>query len=336
MGALVLEEAERPLVWVDDHSVPRPRENEVLVSIRAAALNRRDVWITRGLYPGIELPAVLGSDGAGLVTRVGRSVTRAEPGDEVIIDPALDWGPNDAVPGREFRVLGMPDDGTLATEIVVPEANVHKKPAYLSWPEAAALPLAGVTAYRALFTRGGLRTAERVLVTGIGGGVATFALQLALTAQAEVWVTSSSSDKIDRAIALGAKGGALYTEEDWPRRLELGERKIDVIVDGAGGSGHGALVDLAAPGARIVSYGATAGAPPPLHLFKLFWRQLSVLGSTLGSPIDFLALLRLARVHEFRPVIDSEYPLVDGNRAFERMATPDRFGKVVLLAPESS
>ena len=193
---------------------------EVLVELSTAALNRRDLLVCGGTYP-FPLPLTPGSDGAGV---------RRDTGEEVVIYPSLAWGDREAAPGPDFQILGGPRDGTFAELIVVPEANVFAKPARPSWAEAAALPLAGLTAYRAVFSRGGLRAGETALVLGAGSGVSTFAVQLAAQAGARVLVTSSSDEKIERSVALGAEGGVNYATSDWvAAALKLGG--ADLVID---------------------------------------------------------------------------------------------------------
>lgn len=246
---------------VVDVPAPEPAAGEAVVTLKAAALNHRDVWIKLGQYAGLKFPAQPGSDGAGVVTALGAGVDAAWLGREVIINPSFEWGANEAAQGSAFTILGLPLAGTLAEQIAVPATQLAAKPAHLTWVEAAALPLAGLTAYRALFGRAQLRAGEKVLVSGIGGGVALFALQYAVAQGAEVWVTSSSADKIARAVALGAKGGFDYTRDGWTGGVaaQVPGGLFDVIVDSAGGVGFEHLIDLAAPGARIVFFGATRG-----------------------------------------------------------------------------
>ena len=205
MKALVLNEIKQPLT-LEERPDLQSVAGEVVVTLKAAALNRRDFWITRGMYPGIATPIVPGSDGAGVVTKLGEGVDPAWLDRKAIINPGFDWGDSQSAQADEFTILGLPRDGTFATEVAVPVGQLHAKPEALDWEHAAALPLAGVTAYRAVFSQGGLKSGETVLITGIGGGVATFALQFAVAAGANVWVTSSSPEKIERAKALGAKG----------------------------------------------------------------------------------------------------------------------------------
>ncbi|MBP6507399.1 MAG: zinc-binding dehydrogenase [Opitutaceae bacterium] len=307
---------------VADVPAPVAVAGEVVVSIRAAALNHRDVWIKLGQYAGLKWPCRPGSDGAGVVV----SGDATWQNREVMINPAFDWGASEHAQGSGFNILGLPRDGTLAEQIAVPAGQLVAKPAHLSWEEAAALPLAGLTAYRALFSRARVRAGERVLITGIGGGVALFALQFAVAHGAEVWVTSSSADKINRAVALGAKGGFDYTQAGWAKAAGL----FDVIVDGAGGDGFEALIDIAAPGGRIVSYGATRGNPAGFTMRKVFWRQISVLGTTMGSPVDWTAMVKFVAQHQIKPVVSDVFPMERAGEAFALMERGGQFGKIVV------
>ncbi|MDB6165815.1 MAG: NADPH:quinone reductase, partial [Lacunisphaera sp.] len=211
MNAILITEVKKSVVF---QQVPDPIPTAVraIVRLKAAALNHRDLWIQLGLYAGIKLPVIPGSDGAGIVESVGDGADQSWVGREVIINPSLDWGHDDRAQGPQFRILGLPDSGTFAEKISIPATNLTPKPAHLSWQQAGALPLAGMTAWRALFTRAQLIGGERVLVTGVGGGAALFALQFAAAAGAEVWVTSGSPEKIARAQTLGAAGGVSYRE----------------------------------------------------------------------------------------------------------------------------
>ena len=307
-----------------------PKSGEVVVRIQASALNRRDYWITQGMYPGIELPCVPGSDGAGVVTSCGEGVDPAWTDREVIFDPGLDWGESSAVQSSRFSILGLPRDGTFATQVAVPASQLYARPEHLGWSEAAALPLAGVTAWRAVFAQGRLQAGETVLVTGIGGGVATTVLQFAVAAGANVWVTSSSPAKIERAVELGAQGGFDYTTDGWSKKMSAEAGAPALIIDSAAGAAYSTLLNLAAPGGRIVNYGSTAGPPDKVDVFKLFWKQLHLIGSTMGSPADFACMLELVNEHRIRPVVDEVFPLEDGNSALNRMASSPQFGKYVL------
>lgn len=330
MKALVLDGVGQP-VQLREVPTPQPQPGEVLVRLEAAALNHRDVWIQQGQYAGLRFPIILGSDGAGTVAELGEGVDESLRDLPVIIDPSQGWGDNPRAQARSFTILGLPHNGTFAEYVCVPAANVHPRPAHLSAAQAAALPLGGVTAYRALFTRGRLRAGERVLITGIGGGVALLALQLAVARGAEVWVTSGSADKIERARQLGAQGGISYREAGWGKALvQQAGGSFDLIVDSAAGPGVAELVEAAAPGGRLVFYGGTAGTMtnvPPRHIF---WKQLDILGSTMGTAEDFDALLNLVNEARLVPVTDELFDLADGEKALCRMAEGQQFGKLVL------
>lgn len=329
MQALVLRALKAPLE-IEQRGELEPEAEQVVVQLKAAALNRRDYWITLGMYPGIKTPVILGSDGTGVVLKLGRAVDPRWTQREVIINPSWDWGADESAQASNFRILGMPDDGTFASEVVVPAKYLHPKPEHLNWHEAAALPLAGLTAYRALFRQGALKSADKVLITGIGGGVASFALQFATAAGATVLVTSSKAEKIQKAEKLGAAAGFDYTSENWHKQLIAAYGPVDVIIDSAGGEGYARLIDVAAPGARIVNYGATAGPAKKLDLFKVFWKQLHLIGSTMGSPDDFRSMLGFVNQHQVKPVVDQVYPLSGANQAIERMRGSTQFGKIVL------
>lgn len=311
---------------------PEPAADEAVVSVRAAALNHRDVWIKTGQYAGLKWPCIPGSDGAGVVTAVGVGVEPAWIGREVIINPSFGWGTNEQAQGEKFSILGLPRDGTLAEKIVVPVAQLAAKPAHMSWEEAAALPLAGLTAYRAVFSRANLRVGERVLITGIGGGVALLALQFAVAHGADVWVTSSSAEKMARAAALGARGGFDYTAAGWAKTVaaQVPGGGFDVIVDSAGGEGFGDLLDLAAPGGRVVFFGATRGNGPTLAMRKIFWRQLSLFGTTMGSPADWCAMTEFVARHRITPVVSEVFPFARAAEAFALMERGGQFGKIVV------
>jgi zinc-binding alcohol dehydrogenase/oxidoreductase len=305
---LRFEEIERPV----------PAEGETLVRIRAAAFNRRDIFITQGLYPGIALPRTLGSDGAGVIEATG---------EEIVIDPMLDWGDDPHQWSPHASILGMPRDGTFAEYVVVPKANVHPKPPGLSMEEAAAIPLAGLTAYRATFTRGELKAGETVLIPGIGGGVQTFVLLFAKAVGARTIVTSGSEEKLERARALGADVAINYaTDADWQKKLKRGE--VDLVVDSSGGDTLNKALGVVRPGGRVVLYGATRGEST-IRIFPIFWNHLDIRGTSMGSPADFRAMLAMFS-GALRPAIDRVFPINDVTTAAERMAQSQQFGKIIL------
>ncbi len=318
MKALVLNGINEALEF---KAVSDPIESAdmAVVEIKAAALNHRDLFITQGLYANIKTPCILGADGAGLCG-----------GKAVLLYPALDWGDSQYFQGNNFRVLGMPEDGTFAEKIALPVSSIFPAPAHLSFEQAAALPLAGLTAWRTVFSRCQLKKGEKVLVSGIGGGVALMAMQLALAVGAEVYVTSGSVEKIEQAKDLGAKHGENYREADWHKRLKAVSGGFDVIIDSAGGDGFALFPSMCNPGARIGFYGATLGKVNGLSMQPLFWKQISILGSTMGSPDEFKEMLAFVAQHEIVPVVDEVFELVAGNRAFEKMKQGGQFGKLVI------
>ena len=318
-------------VRVEDAPDPVPRAGEAVVRLRAAALNHRDWWIRKGLYANIKLPVILGSDGAGEVEAVGEGVDAGLVGTAVVINPSLEWGDDPRAPGKRWRILGLPDDGTHAERVKVPAAALFPKPAALSWEEAAAIPLAGLTAYRALVTRAAVAGGETVVVTGIGGGVSTFALAIAQARGARVFVTSGTDAKLARARELGAEGGVNYRQPDWAKQLvALTGGGADLAVDSAGGETFAALMDVVKPGGRIVTYGATTGSPSTIEVRRLFWKQIALLGSTMGTPDDFAGMLALYGEGGLRPVVDTVFPLAAIAGAHRRMDRAEQMGKIVL------
>ena len=302
---------------------PTPLPDEVVVDLTAAALNRRDVW--QRSAPGND-GAVLGSDGAGRVSALGSDVTGIAVGDEVVINPSVGWGDAEDAPAEGWAILGVPRQGTYAERIAIPAADVRPRPQELTWHESAALPLAGLTAWRALVTRGRVQPGMRVLVTGAGGGAATFLVQIARALGAEVTVTSSTDHKIARSIELGAAHGVRYTDPGWP--AQVGE--VDLVVDSAGAPAWPGALDCLRRGGTLVSFGRTGGVSTELEIPRLFYGQWNLLGTTMGSPREFDQLLAHVRQARWRPVVDSVYPLDDAAAAHARLEQPDRFGKVVL------
>lgn len=316
------------LVEVPD---PEPGPTDVVVRVLYAGVNRRDVYARQGLYPGVKLPAIPGSDAAGEVVAVGREVEgRFKTGQPVIINPSLNWGDEPRFYGPDFSILGIPVNGTYAQYVKVPADNVHPKPEYLTWAEAACLGLGGVTAYRALFTRGQLAPDEVVIVPGIGGGVATLLLVMAVQRGAHVFVTSSQPEKLQRAVELGASGGVNYNDAGWPRQLRELSGGADLSVDSIGGQVFNDLVGLAKPGSRIVVFGATRGPVPQVVMPRIFFKQLDILGTTMGSPWDFTDMLDYCRQHRVRPVVDREFSLEQAAEAHRVMEDGTQFGKLVL------
>jgi NADPH:quinone reductase-like Zn-dependent oxidoreductase len=318
---------------------PQPGPGEVLVRLHAAALNHLDIWVRRGI-PGLKLafPHVMGSDGAGTVASTGPDVDDVSCGDRVLIDPGISCGRCEFCARGDhslcvsFHLLGEHVHGTWAEFVKVPRENVHPIPPHLSFREAAALPLVFLTAWRMLFTRGRLRAGEDLLVIGVGGGVAGAALRLGLAAGARVIVTSGSPRKLARATRLGAHHTINHARKDFlkeVRRITDG-RGVDVCADSVGEATWARSLKCLAKGGRLVTCGATTGALPETDVRRIFWNQLSILGSTMGSRTDFRNMLRFVRNRRIRPVVDSAFPLEEARRAVARMEKGEQFGKIVL------
>jgi NADPH:quinone reductase-like Zn-dependent oxidoreductase len=275
---------------------------------------------------------ILGSDGSGEVAARGDGARGTEEGSEVVIHPSLYWTEG-AIPGKDYRILGLPDDGTYAQFVKVPAENVFPKPSHLSHEEAAAIPLAALTAYRALFVRGRLREGETVLIPGVGSGVATFLVQMASAAGATVFVTSGSEEKIERAKELGAEGGITYDTENWSRELRGMTGGVDLSVDHVGGEAIEACLNLAKPGSRVVTYGGTAGPKAEVTLPRIFLKWLDVLGTAMGNAEDFGKMLSFYEEHDLHPVIDETFPLEEASAAMNHMEEGSGIGKIVLQIP---
>jgi len=314
-----------------DVDVPVPGPNEVRVKLKCAALNRRDVWMTVGQYPGIQMPAIAGSDGSGTVDAVGDGIPKDCLGREVVIYPALEWGDDPRCGGKDFRVLGMPDQGTFAEYICVPKSSIYPKPRHLSWEQAAAFPLAGLTAWRAVVTHGEVNKGDKVLVTGIGGGAAGFALLWAKEKGADVIVTSSSQDKIDMAIKEGAVAGYNYSNDSWGKELRSEIGSIDLVIDSGGGDGMNSVLDTLKNGGRYVFFGATQGNPSRgLNMAKLFFKQIRIQGTTMGKLEEFQEMIDFVSSNKLEPIIDQIFDFSDAIAAHERMLKSEQMGKIVL------
>lgn len=312
-SGLLYQELPTPVCGVD----------QVRIKLHASALNHRDQYIREGKYSKIVLPAVLGSDGVGTVTEAPSHPELL--GKRVVIDPSFGWGDDPRAQGTAFSILGMPTQGTFAEEVVVPASNVHPAPDHLTDEQAAALPLAGVTGYRALMVQGALQPGESVLVTGIGGGVASMIMMFALAAGARVYVSSRSEEKIARAVEMGA----LPLGSARPLDSARGDG-VDLVVDSIGGDTVNTLTNIVRPGGRLVFYGTSRGAVPELNLHRIYWKQLQLIGSTMGTAHDFADMLRFVDEKKIVPVVDSTFALSDAEAAFNRLHAAGQFGKIVL------
>jgi NADPH:quinone reductase-like Zn-dependent oxidoreductase len=302
----------------EDAPDPEPGAGEVLVRLRAASLNHLDLWIRKGL-PSVPKPRILGADGAG---------TREDTGERVVINPGLERGDT-------ITVVGEHMDGTHAELVAIPEGNVYPLPDEISFEEAAAFPLVFETAYRLLVTKAGLSEGEWVLLWGIGSGVATAGLAIAKALGARALVTSSSDEKLERARELGADAAVNHADGDVIAAVKeaTGGAGVDVVLEHVGEATWARSLQAARPGGRIAVCGATSGANPPAGLHRIWWKQLTIYGSTMGTKEDFEAGFELVKTGRAKPVIDSILPLADARAGHERMEAGEQFGKIVFEIP---
>jgi len=307
----------------EDAPDPVPGTGQVLIELRAASLNHLDIWIRRGL-PSVPKPRILGADGAGIVV----SGDGFAVGERVVINPGLDHGD-----GR-ITVIGEHTDGTHAELIAVPRSQVYSIPEGLGFEAAAAFPLVFETAYRMLVTKAGLQPGEWVLVWGIGGGVATATLAIAKAVGAQVIVTSSSAEKLTRASELGADATLNHDADDVVAGVkEVTDGGAHVVVDNVGEATWKRSLDSARPAGRVCVCGATSGPNPPAQLHRIWWKQLTIFGSTMGSREDFEAVYDLMASGTIVPVVDEVFPLADAAAAHERLEAGEQLGKVILRIP---
>ncbi len=305
---------------------PSPGPGEVLIRLRAASLNHLDLWIRKGL-PSVPKPRILGADGAGVVEALGEGVEGFAEGQRVVINPGIERD------GR-IEVVGEHSDGTHAELIAVPAGNVYQLPDDIGFEEAAAFPLVFETAYRMLVTKAALREGEWVLLWGIGSGVATAGLAIARALGARAIVTSTSDEKLARASELGAYA-AVPMADVAARVKEITEgHGVDVVLEHVGEATWATSLAVAAQGGRIAVCGATSGANPPAALHRVWWKQLTIYGSTMGTKRDFEGAFELVKSARARAVIDEVFPLAEARAAHERMEAGEQLGKIVLRIPE--
>ncbi|MFT7057296.1 MAG: NADPH:quinone reductase-like Zn-dependent oxidoreductase [Roseivirga sp.] len=336
MKALVLTNNPEEKLQILEVPKPSPGKGEVLVKIQAAALNRRDQWIREGKYPNIQFDTILGSDGAGIVEAVGQGVDEELLGAEVVINPNIDWGPDPKVQAKEYSIIGMPHHGTLAEYIAVDYDKVFAKPKHLNWAEAAALPLGALTAFRSVFTHGKISEGKNVLISGVGGGVAQFAFLFAIALKANVYVTSGDQEKIDTSLGLGAKAGFNYKSEGWQKQAFKISGGFDVVIDSAGGDQINDFIKITKPAGKIVFYGATNGMPQNLDMFRLFWNQITLQGSTMGNDLEFEDMIDFVNLYKIKPIVDSFRPFSEVISVFDAMKAGGSFGKLVVSVQEKT
>ena len=309
----------------EDVEDPVAGEGEILIRLHAASLNHLDCWVRQGL-PSVPKPRILGADGAGVIVGLGEGVDRFSEGDHVVINPGLDDG---------ARIVGEHMDGTHAQLVAVPAANVYPIPEGLSFEEAAAFPLVFETAYRMLVTKAGLQAGEWVLVWGIGSGVASASFAIARALGARTIVTSSSAEKLERAKELGAEAAVNHAEGDVAAAVKeaTGGRGVDVVVEHVGEATWKTSLQAAGPNARVVVCGATSGPNPPAQLHRIWWKQLTVFGSTMGTREDFEGAYDLVARGAAKPIVDRVFPLEEAAAAHAYLEEGRQFGKVVLSIP---
>jgi NADPH:quinone reductase-like Zn-dependent oxidoreductase len=312
----------------EDVPDPEPGPNEVLVSLRAAGLNHLDIWVRKGL-PSVPKPRILGADGAGIVASLGDGVQGFELGDRVVLNPGI---PHD---GR-ITVVGEHTDGTYCELKSIPAAQLYALDERLTFEEGAAFPLTFETAYRMLVTKARLAEGESVLIWGIGGGVALAAFEICRALGARTIVTSSSAEKLERARALGADAAVNHADEDVVQAVKdaTAGKGADVVVETVGEATWERSLAAASQDGRVVVCGATSGHSPPARLYRLWWKQLVVYGSTMGLPSDFEGAYDLVRTGRARVHVDTVFPLSEAAKAHERLESGAQFGKVVLSIPE--
>ncbi|MGK7378881.1 zinc-binding dehydrogenase [Planococcus sp. 1R117A] len=323
MKAFVIESGE---LKVKDMKEPELKTGEVVVALKTAGINRRDLGLPKR-YGNRPEALIIGSDGAGIIEAVGEGVSGLSVGDEVIINPALRWYENSDAPPAEFDILGMPDHGTFAEKIVLPAEQVEKKPGYLSWEEAGSLALAGLTGYRALFTKGSVKKGDTLFIPGAGSGVATYLIQFAKNAGARVIVTSRSEEKRKHALEIGADL-AIATDSDWNQ--ELADETIDLVIDSVGAATFNRSLDVLKKGGRIVIFGATTDDNVDFNLRSFFYGQYQLFGSTMGSREELRDMLSHMEEHSTHPVVDQVFDLENAQEAFDHLSRGKQFGKVVL------
>ena len=340
MKAVVFHEHGGPEVLrLEERPEPKIRANEVLVEVRACALNHLDVWARAGL-PGVEipLPHILGNDVAGVVREVGEVADWVRPGEEVLLQPGLSCGHcRECLRGADnlcprYDILGYRRDGGYAELVAAPAVNVLPKPKGLAWAEAAALPLTLLTAWHMLVTRARVQPGEDVLVHAAGSGVGSVGIQVARLRGARVIATASTEEKLEKARALGAHEVVDYTREDWPKEVRrlTGKAGVDVVFEHTGAATWPGSIQSLKKDGRLVTCGATSGYDARTDLRQVFYRHLTLLGSFMGSKAELLDAMKFVERGQIRAVVDRRLPLAEARRAHELMGDRAQFGKLVL------
>lgn len=311
---------------VKDMETPTAGEGQVVVALKVAGLNRRDLYIPNRRGEDKEA-LILGSDGAGIIESIGKGVQNVKEGDEVIINPGLRWYDNSDAPPAEFDILGMPDHGTFGEKIVISSEQVEQKPSHLSWEEAGVLALSALTGYRALFTKGQIKEGEIVFIPGAGSGVSTYLISFAKNVGARVIVTSRSEEKLEKAKALGADV-VLLDSEDWVKQLE--NETVDLVIDSVGRATFKRSLDVLKKGGRMVIFGATTEDTIDFDLRSFFYGQYQLFGSTMGSRQELRALLDHMKNFDMHPIVDKTFTIDNMQEAFDYLEVNKQFGKIAI------
>jgi NADPH:quinone reductase-like Zn-dependent oxidoreductase len=327
------------VVRIEQVAQPRPGPGEVLVQVRAAAMNHLDLWVRRGIPIETTMPHIGGSDIAGVIAEAGEGVDAARVGERVVINPSLWCGRcRECARGEHsmcerFRILGEHTDGGFAEFVAAEADHVYPLPDAMSFQDAAAIPISYMTAWRTLVTRAALRPGEDVLVIGASGGTALAAVQIARLMGARVFAVTKGAEKVERLRELGADVVYDRAEEDWSKAVfrDTGRRGVDVVVENVGAATWAGSVRALARGGRLVTYGATAGPKVELDVRSVFWKQIQVIGTTMASRGEFEDLLRVVFAGRLHPVIDTVMPLDQAREAHERLEAGGQFGKIVLV-----
>ena len=314
MNALVLTRKKTPVSYIEIDN-PESSNEQVLVQIKAAALNQRDILIRHGKYAGLEFPFILGSDGVGIAD-----------GQTALLNPSMYSGKRPHIASSKHQIV----NGTLAEWIALPSTQIYSIPTHLTIQQAAALPTEGLTAYRALFSQGACQASDKVLITNIEANNSLLAMQFAIACGAEVYVTARTDEALEKAVLMGAKGGANNTVKLWSKDLFSQTNGFDLILDSIGGAGFIEIIRLTAMGCRIVTCGGLDGFLPKLNANLLARKQIALIGSSMGNAAEFSAMLAFVQEHQIVPVIDSVFDLCDGVQAFEHFENGNPFGKIVL------
>ncbi|KGX85572.1 zinc-binding dehydrogenase [Pontibacillus litoralis] len=305
---------------------PVPKANEVRIKLNYAGINHRDLFIVEQHDPS-KPPLIIGSDGAGVIDAIGKDVSNIHIGDEVVINAALGWQTKSDAPPATFQIIGSPNHGTFAEYITVPASSVEPKPEHLTWEEAGVLPLAALTAYRALFTRAKAKAGDTILLPGVGSGAVTFLLLFANAIGARTIVTSRSPYKREKALQLGADI-TIDSSLDWDKQLQ-GEQ-VDIVIETVGAATFNKSLNQLRPGGTMVTFGASAGDHINLNIRHFFYGQYNLLGSTMGSHDEFKEMLAFVNKHKIKPVIDQVFPLHEAKKALTRIEEAEQFGKIAI------